>query len=374
MLNKLSLTLKSPDMKLVIDGNSFMNVAASIVKNMLREDRRIGEIYWVQDLMNDGEFMLKDQSKREYKNFTLKYLNSITSLFSGLNSVQIVFDSASWRKSYIQDSFSASADDSFDYKGHRKYDDYQYLFYQYFQKEVLTLLEETKLLTYRVMGAEGDDIIARIIETNPNSDFCIWSTDLDFFQLLENGTRKVILICPKMGKKDKKVYTTLNFKRAAKPANSFDIFSFSLSDDRDIITEIEQKGYVHNEIDPRVELIKKILAGDGSDNIPRVHKSMTPKKVEALCMELLQQVKEITYIDTNTDEFLEKAFVAIKKQGKVTDAENDTVKRNLQINVNVIRLKSNFFPDQVTEQIDRAINRFVPETFNSNKLKTVSRS
>lgn len=359
-------------MNLVIDGNAFMNVAASIVKQILKDDRRIGEIYWVRDLMNDGEFMLKEQSKKEYKAFTVKYINSLTSLFSGLQSVQMVFDSASWRKGYIRDSFSASAEDAFDYKGHRKYDDYQYLFYQYFQAEVIPSLSETNLLTHRVMGAEGDDLIARIIELNPNSDFCIWSTDLDFFQLLENESRKVILVTPKMGKKDKKVYSTKNFRK--KPGeSSFNIFAFNLGDDRDVIAEMEQKGYVHEEIDPKLELIKKIISGDGADNIPRSHKSMTPKKAEATYTELAGKISSISYIDANTDAFIESAIESIKKYGKVTDADIESVQKNLQLNVNVIRLKSQFFPSQITEAIDRTANRYVLETFNSSKLKQIVR-
>lgn len=360
-------------MNLVIDGNAFLSVSASIVKTILREDVRVGEMYWVKDLLNDGDFMLKEQSKREFSSFTLKYLNSITSLFSGLGSVQMVFDSASWRKSYIRDSFSASADDAFAYKGQRKYDEYQHLFYNYFQQEIVPRLAETRLLTFRVPGAEGDDIIARIIESNPTSDYCIWSTDLDFFQLLEDGKRRIILISPKMAKKTKKVYTVPNFRKAATKQSSFDIFNFSMQqEERDVIRELEQKGFEHIEVDPKLELIEKILAGDDSDNIPRVHKSMTPKKVEALVAEIAERFPNaIKEIDTNKENFIRHVLDSIKTQGKVKDEEVETVTRNMNININIIRLKSELFPIAVTESIDKSLNRNVFESFHLGKFKNI---
>ena len=38
-------------MNIVIDGNAFLNVAVSIVKNILSADKRIGEKYYVSDLL-----------------------------------------------------------------------------------------------------------------------------------------------------------------------------------------------------------------------------------------------------------------------------------------------------------------------------------
>lgn len=360
-------------MNLVIDGNAFLSVSASIVKMILREDSRVGPMYWVRDLLSDGEFILKEQAKREFSSFTLKYLNSITSLFSGLGSVQMVFDSASWRKNYIRDSFSTSAEDAFVYKGQRKYDEYQHLFYNFFQQEVIPKLNETRLLTFRVPGAEGDDIIARIIESNPTSDYCIWSTDMDFFQLLEDGIRKVILISPKMGKNSKKVYTIHNFSTANGGSGGFDIFNFSMQqEERDVIRELEQKGFEHMEVDPKLELIEKILAGDDSDNIPRVHKSMTPKKVEALVIEIAERFPNaIKEIDTNKDNFIRHVLDSIKAQGKVKDEDVDTVIRNMNININIIRLKSVLFPIAVTESIDKSLNQFVFEKFNLGRFKNI---
>ena len=50
-------------MNLIIDGNAFLNVAVSIAKNILANDKRVGEKYYVSDLLNDDKFMLKQASK-----------------------------------------------------------------------------------------------------------------------------------------------------------------------------------------------------------------------------------------------------------------------------------------------------------------------
>jgi len=139
-----------------------------------------------------------------------------------------------------------------------------------------------------------------------------------------------------------------------------------------VILELEQKGYEHNEVDPRIELVKKILAGDNSDNIPRVHKSMTPKKVEALVTEVLNELPNvIADIDNRSEQVVIKILEMIKAQGKVKDEESESVTRNLRLNINIIRLKSTFFPNNITELIDRSINRYAFETFNSNKFKNI---
>lgn len=356
-------------MNLIIDGNSFLNVAASIVKTMLLNDKRIGAQYWVDDLLHDNSFLLKESAKREFKTFSLRYLNSITSLFSNLNSVYLVFDSKSWRKNYIRDHFSTSAEDGFDYKGHRKYDSKQYLFYEYFQNDLLQDISAVNIVSIRIPGAEGDDIITRIIERNPSSDFCIWSTDLDFFQLLR-ATPKIILTTPKMSKKTKNVFTVNGITDQAGP---FDILNFSMSDDHNFILELKQKGFQHIIIDPRVELLTKIISGDSSDNIPRVHKQMTAKKVAAIVDEMLDnRINLLGDIDILTNEFIDHLSELICSFLKVTDLEiQASIKNNLKLNTNIIRLNSKFFPIGIVSAIDSMLDKIGVEKFNSVEYKKV---
>jgi hypothetical protein len=85
-------------MNLVIDGNAFLNVATSIVKNILLSDKRVGEKYYVNDLTDDDKYILKQASKDSFRSFSLNYLGSILAPFKdNITSVFFVFDSKSWR-------------------------------------------------------------------------------------------------------------------------------------------------------------------------------------------------------------------------------------------------------------------------------------
>ncbi len=68
-------------MNIVIDGNAFLNVAVSIVKNILSTNKSIGEKYYVSDLWSTDKFMLKQASKDAFKSFSLNYLGSIFAPF-----------------------------------------------------------------------------------------------------------------------------------------------------------------------------------------------------------------------------------------------------------------------------------------------------
>jgi hypothetical protein len=68
-------------MNILIDGNAFLNVSTSIVKNILANDRSIGERYYVNDLLSDDKFILKQASKDQFKKFSLNYLGSIFAPF-----------------------------------------------------------------------------------------------------------------------------------------------------------------------------------------------------------------------------------------------------------------------------------------------------
>ena len=93
-------------MNIVIDGNAFLNVSASIVKNMLQQDKRIGEKYFVNDLFDDSKFLLKQQAAVSFRTFVINYFSSIVSPFKGsTGAVFFVFDSKSWRKEYIKQFF-----------------------------------------------------------------------------------------------------------------------------------------------------------------------------------------------------------------------------------------------------------------------------
>ena len=229
-------------MNIVIDGNAFLNVSASIVKNMLRNDKRIGEKYFVSDLLDDSKFVLKQQAAATFRTFVINYFSSIVSPFKGsTGAVFFVFDSKSWRKEYIKQFFSEGDQgaNTFEYKGNRKYDDKIYLFFELFQNQILSELKEMGAVSARILGAEGDDLIAHIVDEF-EGDLCIWSVDKDLIQLLESGKRTVILVTPKMMTKNKRVFVA-HRKQEDAPV---DIFNFESAVDNSNIDEL-LKDFTH---------------------------------------------------------------------------------------------------------------------------------
>jgi 5'-3' exonuclease len=364
-------------MNLIIDGNAFLNVAVSIVKNILLNDKRVGEKYYVSDILEDDKFMLKQASKDAFRSFSINYFGSILAPFKdNISSVFFVFDSKSWRKKYIKEHFEAHGEGDFSYKGQRKYDDKIYLFFEYFQNEILNgIAEEYGVVVNRVPGAEGDDLIAYICE-NLNEDICIWSVDKDLTQLLESDKRKIILIMPKQMTKYKKIYTTEDFDMTE--TSNVDLFNFDISmiDNSAVTTivhDLTQKDYKHFTVDPTLDVVTKFLAGDDSDNIPRIHPKMTASKVARV----IEQVKNsndwksiLSRIDSGDSKFIDQLrditceILKIKEPG-----ESQTIQNNLNRNRTLVRLNTKVFPSEIRESLIANVDLTVRRKFNYSKFK-----
>ena len=364
-------------MNLVIDGNAFLNVASSIVKNILLQDKRVGEKYYVSDLTDDDKFILKQAAKDSFQRFSLNYLGSILAPFKdNISSVFFVFDSKSWRRQFIREHFESHGEGDFSYKGNRKYDEKIYLFFDYFQQEILPELSDDYGVIYnRVLGAEGDDLIAYICE-NIQEDICIWSVDKDLIQLLESEKRKVILITPKMMTKFKKIYTTEDFDKIE--PKEVDIFDFEMSaiDNSaiiNILNDLTKKDYKHFPVDPILEILTKFLGGDGSDNIPRVHPKMTASKIT----KTIEKIKESaewknikSAIDSNDPEFMDLLVNSICECLKIKEpGERQTILNNLTRNKTIIRLHTNVLPDRLRIEIQSAVKLDHRRRFDYSKFK-----
>ena len=357
-------------MNIVIDGNAFLNVSASIVKNMLQQDKRIGEKYFVNDLFDDSKFLLKQQAAVSFRTFVINYFSSIVSPFKGsTGAVFFVFDSKSWRKEYIKQFFKEDdkQEGQFEYKGNRKYDDKIYLFFELFQNEIMSELKEMGAVSARILGAEGDDLIAHIVD-NFNGDICIWSVDKDLIQLLETGERSVILVTPKMMTKNKRVIVAHN-KQEEKPA---DIFNFESAVDNsnldELLKEFTHRSFVKYEVDPAEELMLKILGGDPSDTIPRVHPKMTKSKIEAVISALKQNQGDwsmlVHKLRTNDPYVKDMITEASVKELKLASQEvQDQFRKTLDFNIKIICLSIDHVPAKLSGSIRESfdfnsINRF----------------
>jgi len=360
-------------MDFVVDGNAYLNVAVSVARNIAFRDKSIGSKYYVNDILNDGEFILKEQVKIQFRNFCLNYFYSlIAPIGKKISRVHLVFDSKSWRKDYIQkffareESFSDSlvTPDAFVYKGNRKRDNMIYLFFEYFQNEIVpSLISRTGMNYYRITGTEGDDIIAYLCEIL-NTDVIVYTVDGDIAQLTYSHGKNVIVIYPKQQRKHKKLCLPQDFTPDVADSEEDNFFCLSeshitTSAISQTINSLKEKEYVEYIIEPVLDIFTKIFRGDKKDNIPKMDK-MTPIKTNKM-IELIQHEygnKAVDLLDTFDETFVNFVVKNISILNKVSDINqlSDT-KKHFIFNTRLIRLSSNMFPEYVKDNLMTAIIR-----------------
>lgn len=373
-------------MDFIIDGNAYLNVAVSIIKNIIRRDKTIGSDYYVNDIFNDGKFILKEEAKIQFRNFCLTYLYSLLApIGNRIDSVHFVFDSRSWRKDFTSKFFekvkfsSDSAPEEFAYKGKRKYDDKIYLFFNYFQKELLpAITDKTNINCYRIPETEGDDIISYLCEIIKN-DIMIYTVDGDIRQLTYSSGKNVIVIYPKQMSKHKKlcVPQELNPDFAQDEIDDF----FSLNESHIIkstmtrtLNILKQKDYVEYQVDPVLEIFTKIFRGDKKDNIPKMDK-MTPTKTDKMINLIKEEYgnNSINLLDMLDESFINFVIKNLSILNKITDINKlKDIRKHFLFNTRLIRLSSKLFPPKVVKNLKENISASEFKKFgfkNYTKLK-----
>ena len=353
-------------MELIIDGNAFINVAMSVTKSMDAINHRTEVIYYTKDLFKD-EYRLLERFENKFRDFSLIYLNSMLApLGSNLSGVHIVFDSPSWRKKYIESffektEFTKSGPVEFTYKSGRKYDDYQYLFFNYFYQKLIPALEKCKVQWYSATGAEGDDIIAHLCETIPN-DIMIYSVDKDLKQLVSSIDKNIILIMPKQQSPHKKIFVSSNGLLIHESKVENDFFSLdemkpATSPVESIISSFVNKDYVKYETGQIVEIFNKICLGDKSDKIPKIFK-MSPIKVEKIINSLLEEFGDdlLSKLDSLNEEFITYFVDQIVIVNKITDpVKIGELREHLVFNIKITRLASSVFPEELQNNLKKLL-------------------
>jgi 5'-3' exonuclease len=365
-------------MDLVIDGNAFINVAISVTKSLSSKDKRVGDVYYVNDLFNEGGFMLKEHVKITFKNFCFTYLNSLISpISSHPERVHIVFDSSSWRKEYTNDFFknsdfkTTSAPTEFKYKGNRKSDDHQYLFFDYFQQVIMSsLIEKTNINQYKFKGTEGDDIIAYLCEILKD-DILIYSVDQDLKQLTGTPDKNVLLITPKQMAKTKRLFVPAQLIPTA--ANEEIDNFFSLSDAHitgatieKTISNLTNKDYVEHKVNFIEDVLSKILLGDKSDNIPKIT-SVSPAKAKKVIAAVHEKFGDsvITMLDDLNNAVIDGVVSEIKTVNKIKDQDKiDEIREHLLFNIKLTRLSIKVFPDEIREALNEFFSEYKITNFN----------
>lgn len=372
-------------MEFLIDGNAYLNVAISVTKSIVYRDKSIGAKYYVNDIFNDDASILKEEVKIQFRNFCLNYFNSlIAPVGKRLSRVHLVFDSRSWRNLYTREFFEKSnfetdvAPTEFKYKGNRKKDDKIFLFFDYFQNEIVPkLIEETGINYYRIDSTEGDDIIAYLCKVI-DGDIMIYTVDSDIKQLTYSQKNNVIVIYPKQMSKHKKLCIPEEFNpgHAVDETDNF----FSLTESHILTPTIDKtvnllksRGYVEYKIDPVLEVFTKIFRGDKKDNIPKMDK-MTPTKTR----KMISSIKEnygnysLNLLDQMDKSFVDFIVENISILNKVTDIDKmSEIRKHFIFNAKIIRLSPSLFPKKVIESLDNNIDPTKFTKFNINNFNNL---
>jgi 5'-3' exonuclease len=181
---------------------------------------------------------------------------------------------------------------------------------------------------------------------------------------------------PKQMTKYKKIYTTEDFGKV-EPAEvdlfNFDIDSIDNSAVTNIINDLTQKDYQHLTVDPTLDILVKCLAGDASDNIPRVHPKMTASKVTKIVEYVKQslQWKDVIYfIDSGDLGFMDLLREVTCEVLKIKEpGEWLTIENNLNRNKTLIRLSTAVFPKDVLDAIKENVDLTTRRKFNYYQFK-----
>ena len=389
-------------MKLVIDGNSLLNVVASSA--LYKTKDKGGDLARPFFRVHD-KLVIKDDSSEYFNAQLYKYISSIVNGLTYVDEVFFAIDSLSWRKLYVEKYFEViSSRVDFDkdkkngYKGNRKKDgefkEQLIALVKYLSNETLLNLCKNVQGSHiiSVKGLEGDDIVYSLVnKLKVNNDVIIWSNDSDLHQLIEDNV--YVIGSNDIKTKQRKLFRAEK-SNTVTPSMDFD---FNMTNIDQVFSNLIAKcKYIETLVDPIYEVFTKILCGDkGSDNIPCIFSvkkiktekdgtttesivNVTQKKYSDKIFTYLLEEKNYTKYDiiSKIDLFDEQLFKDIAfKTCELFDIELEEnyrdVIRNLKFNIRLIRLSDSCIPKELLVYLDSLIifndenHRFNVSNFNN---------
>jgi hypothetical protein len=317
----------------------------------------------LEDEKVKGQFMRK---------LAIDFASEMRKLSSFVDDVVVAVDSKSWRKDLYPES---------DYKGTRKQDssvDWNavYNIYEQFQD----ILKSKGVTIHQTQGAEADDVLfGWSTMLNGRGKSCIvWTGDRDLIQLVNYSeandahtiwyynTRKSLYVFEGF---------TKDMEDSASSSLSNDDMLFNMGGqhmmrDRyqsDIMKWISDNKIEVTEVDCDTFILKKILTGDKSDNIPSVvtwQKEMKGGKLRNYSITEIQADKIVTQFLKENNEFkIDHLFSADVKASicdiiyRVIGHSNlALIQANLNNNISLMLLHTKTIPDSIQNAIYETID------------------
>lgn len=316
------------------------------------------------DNKSQGQFMRK---------LAIDFASEMRKLNSFVDDVVVAVDSKSWRKDLYPES---------DYKGTRKQDsdvDWNavYTIYEQFQE----ILKSKGVTIHQTQGAEADDVLfGWSTMLNGRGKSCIvWTGDRDLIQLVNyseaNDAHTIWYYNTK-----KSLYAfegfTKDMEHSASEEMSKEDMLFNMGGqhmmrDRyqgDILQWVKDNKIEVTEVDCDLFILKKILVGDKSDNIPSVvtwQKEMKGGKLRNYSITDKTADKIISQFLKENDDFkIDYLFSKGVKESigdiiyRVVGHSNlALIQANLNSNISLMLLHTKTIPDAIQNAIYEAIDR-----------------
>lgn len=361
MTFKPLLEAKNKDMKLgkhtlLIDGNYF-----------------VFSRLFVMPKPKSGKLLGSDKARAQFmRKLAIDFASEMRKLSAFVDDVVVAVDSKSWRKDLYPEA---------DYKGTRKQDssvdwDALYSLYGEFQD----IIASKGVTVHQIQGAEADDVLfAWSTMLNDRGKSCIvWTGDRDLIQLVNySAANDAHTIWYYNTKKSLYAYEgflkDLEYQHTSDMSDEemlFNMGSQSSMRDRyqgDIKDWINKNNIQVSEVDCDEFILKKILTGDRSDNIPSVvtwQKEMKNGKIRNYSITDRQAEKIMDQFLREHDEFrIDHLFNSASKDSiadiiyrVVGHSTPNLIKVNLSSNISLMLLHNNIIPDSIQRAIYEKID------------------
>jgi len=354
--------MNARDYNLVIDGNHFVYSRLYV----LPKPKQIPGLPKMKLLDEEREVAMF------IRKLSIDFASELRKLKSLTRRVILTYDARSWRK----DSFPEA-----DYKGNREEDEtINWPNVRRAMEEFAKCLAKQGVITQRVPGSEGDDLVfGWVTHLNSIGENCIiWSGDKDLIQLVNyNRSTDAFTIWYDYTTTRKKVVAYPGFQKwllTKEGKNSkIDIFGedtnfYILDQVKDEISNFIKKNQLEvEEVFCDEFVLQKILMGDKGDNVKSVclvptkngslNKDGEPKmnkvndtKADKIISAFKKRHNRFSAVYLFDDTYKDEICNLVSREMKVTGRTKE-IKRNLELNINLILLHVSTIPDAIQKSI-----------------------
>ena len=315
---------------LIVDGNYLLYKDVFILKQS-------------RSIYLDLPTLLKKDLDRLMKSFTFE-------------KVYFVTDSPkSWRKIFFKE-----------YKGNRKRDekmDWDFIFKTFNEFKVeLSKRRNVNYLSFD--GAEGDDIIAYLVNENNKKGISnvIIGSDGDLHQLIKfDINAEYINIMYNYKHSDERTYLPKNHNIFINWLENQKNDIFDMSNDEEFLGYLD--GLISRtktkEVEPEKSLFIKIVAGDKKDNVQSCYKNNSRGIGEEGANTIYDIFKKlhVNDIDFDSIEFPKQLTEVIAYQKNIKDDETlNKTQENITFNIKLLRLTPGYLPKPLFEKMESVID------------------